>query len=639
MSPGRSNEYRVNQPPANLVPALAALQRGDPAGARRAIDAALAAEPDALHLLAFGGLIATQSGDPAAAIVYQRRALALAPDDLPTRINLATALLATGALDEAGEVCSGGGDEPRLLRIAGYVHQQRGRLDAAAAAYAQVVAAFPDDFETWNNLGNVRLAQGDPGGAVDAFQAALDLRPDVIPLFLNVSEALAQLERNEARQRVMRQAAALAPDDAAVLTELGLAESAMLAHAEAEAAWRGALRSDPRHLSAYLELGLLLENFNRIDELTQLLGQAEASGVAETELGFLQAWSLRRQGRFAEAQPVAEAIPATINPVRRARLLAEIADRLGEPERAFAGFAEMNEASLATRARPPGPSYRDLVERSAAQLTPEWRASWRKIDIVLEPPSPIFLVGFPRSGTTLLDTLLMNMPALHILEELPVLSQVDLALGDEARLADLDADEANRLRRLYYETLAGVSPPPAGATIVDKHPLRMARMPIVNRLFPDARIILVERHPCDVVLSCFMANFQLNQAMRSFTDLEEAARTYDAVFAAWTRAEAALPMRVHRVRYERMVEDPGAELRPLLAFLGLDWDEKVLDNQAAAASRGLVRTASYAQVTEPIYQRAAGRWERYRAQLAPVLPILAPWAERMGYGPVDAPGQ
>ena len=128
-----------------------------------------------------------------------------------------------------------------------------------------------------------------------------------------------------------------------------------------------------------------------------------------------------------------------------------------------------------------------------------------------------------------------------------------------------------------------------------------------------------------------MANFQLNAAMRSFTDLEEAARTYDAVFTAWERAEALLPIRLHRIRYERMVEDLAGEMRPLLDFLGLDWDDRVLDNQGAAAERGHVRTASYAQVGEPIYRRAAGRWERYREQLAPVLPILAPWAEKMGY--------
>jgi hypothetical protein len=128
-----------------------------------------------------------------------------------------------------------------------------------------------------------------------------------------------------------------------------------------------------------------------------------------------------------------------------------------------------------------------------------------------------------------------------------------------------------------------------------------------------------------------MASFQLNQAMRSFTTLEEAARTYDAVFDAWTRAEAVLPLDVHRIRYERMVEDLEGEMRDLLAFLGLPWDPAVLDNRAAAAKRDHIRTASYSQVSEPIYKRAAGRWERYRKQLEPVLPILAPWAERMGY--------
>ena len=172
---------------------------------------------------------------------------------------------------------------------------------------------------------------------------------------------------------------------------------------------------------------------------------------------------------------------------------------------------------------------------------------------------------------------------------------------------------------------------PPGRTVVDKHPLHSARMPLIHRVFPDAKIVFVERHPCDVVLSCFMANFMLNPAMRSFTRLDEAARTYDAVLDAWTRAEALLPLNVHRVRYERMVADLAGEMRPLLDFLGLPWDEKVLDNQAAAQARGRVRTASYSQVGEPIYTRAAGRWERYREQLAPVLPILAPWAERLGY--------
>jgi hypothetical protein len=218
-----------------------------------------------------------------------------------------------------------------------------------------------------------------------------------------------------------------------------------------------------------------------------------------------------------------------------------------------------------------------------------------------------------------------------VLEEMPVLAEVDERLGSDARLAALTSPEAAALRAGYFEALDVLSPPPPGATIVDKYPLHMTRIPIIHRIFPDAKIILVERHPCDAALSCFMANFQLNVAMRSFTDLRETALTYDAVFDAWSRAERSLPLAVHRIRYERMVEDLEGEMRPLLDFLGLAWDERVLDNRASAAMRDHIRTASYSQVTEPIYRRAAGRWRRYREQLAPVLPILAPWVERMGY--------
>jgi tetratricopeptide (TPR) repeat protein len=623
----------MQQPPESLVPALDLLRRGDRAGARAAIDAALAREPEAPALLAFGGLLAAQAGDPQAAIPYFRRALASSPSDTAMRINLATALVATGALDEAGGLCAGQAD-PKLLRIAAWVHQQHGRPGEAAAAYRAVLAAAPEDFEGWNNLGNVLVEAGDVDGAIDAFQRAIMLRPDIAEMVINLSDVLARAERFEDRRAVMREAAKVTPDDPVIQTELGLAEAGARDLAAAERAFRAAIALDPRATSAYLELGLLLENLNRIDDLAALVAQAEAAGP---EIDFIKAWALRRQGRFKEALPLAEATPATINPVRRAQLVAELNDRAGDPARAFAAFAEMNRAALGAKPAPDGLTYREVIAANAALMTPEQVATWTTIEVEPVPPAPIFLVGFPRSGTTLLDTLLMNLPSLHVLEEMPVVRDLEARIAGEANIGMMSSAEAQALRDLYFEIAAELAPAAPGTTIVDKHPLHMARMPFLHRLFPDAKVILVERHPCDAVLSCFMANFQLNQAMRSFTDLEEAARTYDTVFDAWSRAEALLPIRVHRVRYERLVADLDGEMRALLGFLGLPWDDKVLDNRAAAATRGHVRTASYAQVTEPIYSRAAGRWEKYRDHMAPVLPILAPWAERMGYGPLDVP--
>ncbi|WP_284734582.1 tetratricopeptide repeat-containing sulfotransferase family protein [Sphingosinicella terrae] len=619
------------QPPEALLPALACLRRGDMAGARSAADAALSAEPDSRELLEFSGLLAIQAGDAAAAAGYFRRLNSISPADPAARLNLANALAAAGDLDEAGSLCEDAEGDPRLLRLLGYVRHRQDRLDEAIAAYDRAIAIDPADFEAWNNLGNVRAAAGDLSGAIAAVQKAIELRPDVPQMYLNLSDMLGRAELHESRQALMRTLAETAPPDPVLFTELGLAEVAARDFASGERAFREALRLDPRHTAAYLELGLLLDSLNRIDALESLVAEAGRRGLDGAEIGFIKAWALRRRGRFAEAQALADATPATVNPRRRAQLQAEIRDRLGDTDGAFRAYAEMNRAGAEATPPPPGPSYRESVAAEARMLTADWVASWNPADVDRNRPAPIFIIGFPRSGTTLLDTLLMNLPQLHVLEEMPVLRTVWAEVGEIERLAGLDGGEASRLRARYFEALEEVSPAQPGQIVVDKYPLSMARAPLIHRIFPDAKLVLCERHPCDAVLSCFMANFDLNYAMRSFVDLEEAARTYDAVFDHWTRARTLLPLAVHEVRYERLVEDAEAELRPLLDFLGLPWDAAVLDNEGAAARRDHIRTASYAQVTEPIYQRSVGRWQSYRQQMEPVLPLLAPWVERMGY--------
>ncbi len=159
----------------------------------------------------------------------------------------------------------------------------------------------------------------------------------------------------------------------------------------------------------------------------------------------------------------------------------------------------------------------------------------------------------------------------------------------------------------------------------------MNAVPLIRRLFPDARIILALRHPCDVVLSCYVTNFRLNDGMSNFVKLDTAAELYDISFAYLERVQQLMPTPTHRVVYENVVADRDRELRALFDFLGLDWHDAVLDHETTARGRGRIKTASYAQVVEPIYNRSAGRWRNYRKHLDPILPILRPWAEKFGY--------
>ncbi len=336
----------MSAPPESLAPALDRLRDGDLAGARAEAEAALALEPDLPALLAFAAMLAGRSGDNEAAAGHFRRALALQPDELATRINLATALIALRELDEALAVCTAGPRHPKLLRLAGYVHQEQDRPAEAAEAYEIVVAAFPDDFQSWNNLGNARAALEQFEAAVDALQRALALRPDVSDIYLHLSEILARAKQTEARQTMMREAARRFPDNVEILAELGLAEASIPDHAAAERAYREAIRLSDGFTPAYLDLGLMLESLNRIDELDALIEEAARRGVVEPEFELIRAWGLRRRGCFEEAMALAETVPETVNPVRRAQLIAELADRLGDPDRAFASFEEMNRESL-----------------------------------------------------------------------------------------------------------------------------------------------------------------------------------------------------------------------------------------------------------------------------------------------------
>ena len=227
--------------------------------------------------------------------------------------------------------------------------------------------------------------------------------------------------------------------------------------------------------------------------------------------------------------------------------------------------------------------------------------------------------------------MLMGHPDTLVLEERPVLHAVADRLGAVARLPDLGPAEIDALRALYFAELDAIAPDATERLVIDKLPLGIVNTALIQRIFPDARFVFVERHPCDVVLSCFMTRFQLHYGMTNFLDLTDTAQLYDTVLAYWEQCRAIFPLAVHTVRYERMIEDAEAGLRPLAAFLDLDWHPRLIGHSDTARERAFIATPSYAQVTEPLYTRARGRWERYRAQIAPVLPILRPWADRMGY--------
>lgn len=577
--------------------------------------------------LAFAGMVAARLGDPALGITALERLHHRRPQDHAVRLNLAQAVLATGDHQRVIDLCAASGGHLAAMRMSAFAYQQTGALARARDVYRSILAAQPDDPDSWANYGNVCAALGDVDAAIDAMERAITLRRDV-RFFLNLANILDAAGRPDARLKVASDAVDVAPDDPAAHRALGLAAFTMQDWDQAEASLRRAIALAPTDPGAWLDLGLMFEGANRLDELDALIEQARPH--LGDELALLEGWAALRASNVEAAAAAAERLPDTIHSIRRAHLRAIIADRRGRADEAFAQYTAMNAAVVAAQpARAAASSYRDTVQ--AQNLALAARPAEQGRDQPRLAGTPIFVTGFPRSGTTLLNTILAGLPDTIVLEEPPLLSEIENALGGALALLDADDHTLGRWRIEYRDGLDRLAPGRAERRIIDKHPLHMGRMPLLHALFPGAPVLLLERHPCDVVLSCYFANFMPSRTMLSFADLTEAARTYDAVWTAWTLAEERLTLNVHRIGYEAMVRDPAAELAPALAHIGARYDASLLDTHLASRQRPDVRTASYAQVTEPIHTGSVFRWHRYRDHLAPVLPILSPWIERLGY--------
>ncbi|MCF8706847.1 tetratricopeptide repeat-containing sulfotransferase family protein [Rhizorhapis sp. SPR117] len=555
----------------------------------------------------------------------------------------------------------------RITRYRGFAAQSLERFDDAVAAYEYVVKHAPDDIESWNNLGNARAALQDYEGGILALKRAMELDPQAAPTRVNLASALQSADRNDEAEEVLRRAAQDFPDDAHPLHELyvmmkrdgrheealsvlekavardpdnaslqlklGIESGIVRKTGEAEKAFRRTIALDPRMADAYLGLIIQYEHTNQEAEFAPLIALAESNGLAEGTLAYMRAMEHRRTKRFEEGLADIVRVPASLEPERTAHIRATLLDRLGRTDEAFAAFEEANGLHQTNPTNPLNRAAelrRELSEKIRI-VNPEWVNGWNSVNPPPERPDPVFLVGFPRSGTTLLDTILMGHPATVILEEQPPLNLVEKALGGLDGLPKLDAAGIVAARQHYFDEVVKIHPVGEADLLLDKSPLFLHEVPVIQRLFPNARFILALRHPCDVVLSCFMSNFRLNSAMANFLRLEDATEFYDLTFRYWEHCCAIFLVDVRIVFYERLVENVEREVRPLFDWLGLDWYPDVLDHQRTAKNRGLIATASYSQVTEPIYKRAAGRWQQYRAHLEPVIPVLRPWVEKFGY--------
>jgi Flp pilus assembly protein TadD len=534
--------------------------------------------------------------------------------------------------------------DPEASRLAQAAFAALARRDhAAAKQLAQVlILRHPADPNANQVLGLIALESGDVAAAKRHLERANQSAPNSPQIINALGVALRRLGDIAAARAAFTRAGELNLIDG--LRNLGNLED--IAHnADASiAAYQRALKLSAGDPASH---GALAQAFERRHDLARAKAHAEkalAGDPANENARLALGHALLREGDFAGAE--AAAAPAARNargsPTNRAiawGVIGEARDRQGDARAAFAAFTEANRILLAQHAALLSASHLlyhpDGLHRMAALVANTDVAAWRPAG-AFDTPAPAFLVGFPRSGTTLLDQILSSHSRIVCIEEREhfanALAGVIADADKLARFADLSDQEIAAARADYWRRVREEAAPPEGALVIDKLPLNIVVLPLIKRVFPDAKIILALRDPRDVILSCYQQRFGMNAAMAQFLELGRAAAYYDTVMGLLELCRERLALTLHQVRYEDVVEDLEGTARALADFLGVAFEPAMLDFSATARRREIY-TPSARQVVEPLYKRSVGRWRRYAEDLGPALPALAPWVARYGYEP------
>jgi tetratricopeptide (TPR) repeat protein len=486
---------------------------------------------------------------------------------------------------------------------------------------------------------------GDLLGAVSLLSRAVKIDPRDIGVRNALGLCLLRLDRPAEALTHFAALLAIDPSQAFGHTNWGAALLALGSITEAEASYRRALALDPTQSVAMAGLAHIASRRGRYAEARSWAEQAlvGAPNFPDAVMSLAMADLGESVTDQAELRLRALMSGAGLDPVDRAYatgLLGDVLDAQGRVADAFAAYTDCNEALRSIHAArfASGQSALDYVRAMTRYFEREKASDWntRATDPAQSPGirSHVFLLGFPRSGTTLLEVALEGHPGVASLEENEsLIAAVREFMGDAGgfdRLSRAGAHELQPFRQAYWKLVADAGLDVAGKIFVDKHPLNTLKLPLIARLFPDAKIVFACRDPRDVVLSCYRRRFRMSAPMYELLSLERGAQYYDAVMRLAERLAVVLPQDVCMVAHERLVEDFEPAMQQVCAFLGLEWLPAMGDFAARTQQRAAL-TPSTAQLARGLNTSGIGQWRRYATHLAPVLPILEPWVKHFGY--------
>jgi len=660
---------------------------GDLETARQRYRGALKRNPDFAPAYNNLGTVLQKLGEFDAADRAFRNALRLQPHNPETLTNQASLWLEQGDIDRAQsrleQVSHDHPDYAGAYVNLGYLYEKRDDRETANRYYEKALLLDPENSTVLCNLAYLLLEQGEQKDAVAHFIRALKSDPNSAKALAGLGRAMLRQDDLDEATEYIEKALQLSPWDVHAHIARAQLDVDTGDNDAARKAWQHVIELQPEICEGYVGLARLLaetgnleaarnelrraestgantlrlyhawvdieERNNNLEAAEQAAEQAVAINPAYPGLAIIQAKLARRRNDYQGALTLLE----QVNPEHflsrevKASYLFELGnnhDKLGNYREAFSAFDKANQEKN---------TYIGKVydaETDAARFhrwrdffTPEHWEQLRSIPVPAgdDRPCPVFIVGFPRSGTSLLEQILGSHPQIAPAGELPYIRALANERGDEITGSELpypqtlldpdaplDSGKLLQLRDFYLDSVQALDIADADTRwITDKLPHNAIHLGLISLLFPEAPIIHISRHPLNSCLSAYFSNF--NSAHRYTSSLESTARHYRLVMEMLEHYRTTTPgIRFLEIHYEDLVEDQETVVRQVLDFIGAPWDSACLQHHE---SKRVVKTASYEQVTQKVYRTSLHRYRNYRDAVQPIIGILEPVLERFGY--------
>ena len=559
------------------------------------------------------------------ALACYRAAIGLNPAYIQAALNIAKALHRLGrtdeALDQVRGVISDHPDNPMGHVNLATLLIESGDLPAAVAALRRAVEIDPGLANAHFNLGKALEGLGDRQAAAQAYRQAIEAQPEFIAAIINLANIMHEDGALDEAVRLYRQALRIEPTSAVARSNLGRALQAQGAFDDAVACYRRAIADDPTLAAAHANLGNALSDLGKITESIAAHRRALELDPALAEpwwhLSVIKRFKSDADEDLAAMERRAASAP-DLTDAQRMYLgfaLAKAYDDLGRYADAFRHLEEANRLKRATIE-----FDMDAHDRFCDRMTAAFPVgAAAPADAGSESELPIFVLGMPRSGTSLVEQILASHPDVHGAGELAALRDaIEATCGGTdipETLAGLDGPAWREIGEAYVATIRSLDP--TARRITDKMPGNYRFIGAIGRALPRARIVHCRREPVATCLSCYRTLFSGRQDFAY--DLSELGRhyvLYDRLMNHWHKV---LPGRVHDIDYASLVADPAGETRRLLDFCGLAWDDGCLDFHRTDRA---VRTASTVQVRKPVYTSSVDHWRHYATELQPLITAL-----------------